>query len=169
MEKKISKLEESIEAFIKSQAAFMHNQGQTLNNHSQAISRLKIQMSQLASSLSKSPKGTLPRQSLVNPKTSNQAYEIQDPSINQCNVVHTLRSGKKVDNQLYQQKSLVHPDPTPASTSSSSSQSTPQTSDEDKAAKQVHMLVAPFPNRLRNNNKNMHIEKMLEMFNQVKM
>ena len=102
MEKKISKLEESIEAFIKSQTAFMQNQGQTLNNHSQAISRLQMQMSQLASSLSERPKGTLPSQPLVNPKTSNQAYEIQDPSINQCNAVHTLRSGKKVDNQVYQ-------------------------------------------------------------------
>jgi len=117
MKKKFSKLEESMEAFMKSQIAFMQNQGQTLNNHSQAISRLEIQMSQLASSLSKRPKGTLPSQPLVNLKTSNQAYEIQDLSINQCNVVHTLRSGKKVDKQVYQQKSLGHPDPTPASTS----------------------------------------------------
>ena len=46
MEKKFSKLEESMEAFMK-QITFMQNQGQTLNNHSQAISRLKMQMSQL--------------------------------------------------------------------------------------------------------------------------
>ena len=88
MEKKLNKLEESIEAFMKSQAAFMQNQGQTLNKHSQAISRLEMQMSQLASSLSERPKGTLPNQPLVNPKDSNQVYEIQDPSINQCNAVH---------------------------------------------------------------------------------
>ena len=88
MEKKISKLKESIKAFIKSQAAFMQNQGQTLNNHSQAISRLEMQMSQLASSLSERPKGTLPSQPLVNPKTSNQAYEIQDPSINPVSYTH---------------------------------------------------------------------------------
>ena len=68
MEKKFSKLEESMEAFMKSQAAFLQNQGETVNNHSQAISRLKIQMSPLASSLSERPKGTLPSQSLVNPK-----------------------------------------------------------------------------------------------------
>ena len=165
MEKKFSKLEESMKAFMKSQTAFMQNQGQTLNNHSQAISRLKMQMSQLASSLSERPKCTLPNQPLVNPKNSNQAYEIQDPSINQCNAVHTLRFGKKVDNQVYQQKNPVHIDPTPASTSASSSQTAPQTSDEDKAAEQVHKPVAPFPNRLRKNNKNMHMEKMLEMFN----
>ena len=71
-----------MEAFMKSQATFMQNQGQTLNNYSQAISGLEIQMNQLASSLSERPKGTLPSQALVNPKNSNQAYEIQDPSIN---------------------------------------------------------------------------------------
>jgi len=98
MKKKFSKLEENMEAFMKSQAAFMQNQGQMLSNHSQAISRLEMQMSQLASSRSERPKGTLPSQPLVHPKNSNQAYEIQDHSINQCNAIHTLRSGKKVDN-----------------------------------------------------------------------
>jgi len=79
-----------MEAFMKSQTAFMQNQGQILSNHSQAISRLEMQMSQLASSLNERPKDTLPSQPLVNPKNSNQAYEIQDPSINQCNIIHTL-------------------------------------------------------------------------------
>ena len=104
-----------------------------------------MQMSQLASSLSEKPKGTLPSQPPVNPKNSNQAYELQDPLINQCNAVHTLRSGKKVDNQVCQQKNPIHPDPTPASTSASFSQTAPQTSDEDKAAEQIHKPVAPFP------------------------
>ena len=126
-------------------------------------------MSQLASSLSERQKGTLPCQPLVNPKNSNQAYEVQNSQINQCNVVHTLRSEKKVDNQVYQPKSPIQINPTPAFTSDSSSQSAPQTSDKDTAAEQVHTPVAPFPNRLRNNNKNMHMEKILEMFNQVKL
>jgi len=110
-------------------------------------------MSQLANSLSERPKGTLPSQSLVNPKNSNQAYEVQDFQINQCNIVHTLRSGKKVNNQVYQPKNPIHIDPTLASISASSSQSAPQTSDKDTTTDQVHKLVAPFPNRLRNNNK----------------
>ena len=84
----------------------------------------------------------VPSQPLVNPKNFNQAFEIQNPSINQCNAVHTLRSKKKMDNQVYQQKNLAHIDPTPASTSISSSQSAPQTSDEDKAAEQVHKPVS---------------------------
>ena len=47
-----------------------------------------------------------------------------------------------MDNQVYQQKNLVHIDPTSASTSAGSSQSAPQTSEEDKAAEQVHKHVA---------------------------
>ena len=87
-----------MEAFLKSQTAFIQNQEQTLNNYTRTISRFKVQMSQLANSLSERPKGTLPSKLLVNPKNSNQAYEVQDFQINQCNIVHTLRSGKKVDN-----------------------------------------------------------------------
>jgi len=60
-----------MDAFMKSPAAFMQNKGQMLNNHSQAIARLKIQMSQLANSLSERPKSTLPSLPLVNPKNSN--------------------------------------------------------------------------------------------------
>ena len=56
-----------------------------------------------------------------------------------------------------------------ASTSASPSQSAPQTSDKDKSTDQIHKNTAPFPNRLRNNNKNMHIEKIFEMFNHVKL
>jgi len=106
---------------------------------------------------------------LVNPKNSSQAYEVQDSQINQCNVVQALRSGKKVDNQVYQPKRPIQIDPTPASTSANSSQSAPQTSDKDTTTDQVHKPVASFPNRLRNNNKNMHMEKIFEMFNQVKL
>jgi len=71
-----------------------------------------MQISQLANSLRERPKGTLLSQPLVNPKNSNQAYEVQDSQINQYNVVHTFRSGKKVDNQVNQQKNPIHIDPT---------------------------------------------------------
>jgi len=132
-----------------------------LNNHAQAISRLEVQMSQLASSLSERPKGVLPSQPLVNPKNTSQAYEVQDSQINQCNIVHILRSEKKVDNQVYRPKSLVQIDPTAPSTSARTSQSPPQKSDKDTTTDQIHKPVAPFTNRVRNNNKNIHMEKIL--------
>jgi len=43
----------------------MQNTGQLLSNHTQEISKLKVQMSQLASSLSERLKGTLPNQLLI--------------------------------------------------------------------------------------------------------
>ena len=62
------------------------------------------------------------------------------------------------------------PDPTQTSTPSSSTPS-PQNSKEtevDTSTKQVHQPIAPFPNRLRSNN-NAHMEKMLEVLNQVRL
>jgi len=55
------------------------------------------------------------------------------------------------------------PVPTQASIPSNSTSPT----FEDKSAEQVHKLTAPFLNRLRSNN-NAQIEKILEIFNQVK-
>ena len=81
-------------------------------------SKKQNSVSQLASSPSERPKGTLPSQPLVKPKNSNQAYEIQDPSINQCNAITYC---DLENNQVYQQKNSVHIDPTATSTSASSS------------------------------------------------
>jgi len=116
-------------------------------------------MSQLASSLSKRPKGTLPSQPLANPKSSSQAYEVQDPQINQYNSGHTLKSGKKVDNQVSKPTNPFQTDPTLASTSASPTQSAPNESDKGTSADQVHKPKAPFSNRIRNNNKSRHMNK----------
>ena len=115
----------------------MQNQGKILNNYTQAISRLEVHMSQLANSLNERPKSILLSQPLVNLKNFNQAYEVQDYQINQYNIFHTLRSKKKVDNQVSMPKSSIQIDPTPASTSASSSQSAPQTSNKDTTTDQI--------------------------------
>jgi len=108
-------------------------------------------------------KETLQSQPLPNPRNPKQANEAQDP--NHCNLIHVLRSGKQVDNQV-----SMPPDPAQLSMPSSSTPS-PQNSKEtevDKSTKQVHQPIAPFPNRLRSNN-NAHMEKLLEIFNQVRL
>ena len=79
--------------FEKILTSFMQNTGQ-------AISSLEVQMSQLAGSLSERPKGTLPSQPVANSKNSSQAHLAQEDHMNQCNLIHTLRSGKQVDNQV---------------------------------------------------------------------
>ena len=66
----------------------------------QIIQRLEGQMSQLANLQNERLNGTLPSQPVTNPRNSQQAHLAEDQSLNQCNVVHTLRSGKKVDNQV---------------------------------------------------------------------
>ena len=74
-----------MDSFLKSQETVM-----------QTLSRLGDQMSQLANPVSERQQGTLPSQPLLNPRNTRQANEAQDT--NQCNLVHTLRSGKVVDN-----------------------------------------------------------------------
>ena len=48
----------------------------------------------------KGPKGTLPSQLVINPRNSSQAHMAEEDPMNQCNDVHTLRSGKEVDNKV---------------------------------------------------------------------
>jgi len=64
-------------------------------------------MSQLASSINERPKGNLPSQPIANPKNTNQAHMTEEDPMNQCNDVHTLRSGKKVDNLVSMLSNLI--------------------------------------------------------------
>ena len=64
-----------METSLNTHTAFMQNTEQMLNNHTQAISQLEVQLSQLPSSLSERPKGTLPSQTLAYPKNSSQIFE----------------------------------------------------------------------------------------------
>jgi len=72
-------------------------------------------------------------------------------------MIHTFRSERQVDNQV--STLFLTQEPTPYI-------STPPNS-VDKSTKQVHKPTTQFPNRLRNNN-NVQMEKIHEIFNQVK-
>jgi len=71
-----------------------------MQNTGQVISRLEDQLSQLISFKSEGLKGTLPSQPIANCRNSSQAHVAQEDTMNQCNVVHMLRLGKQVDNQV---------------------------------------------------------------------
>ena len=88
--------------------------------------------------------------------------------MNQCNAVHTLRSEKKVDNQVSIPSNPIQHNHNQASTSSNPNPSKSDESKTDKATSQVHKFIVPFPNRLKNNKQNPHIDKIIEIFNQVK-
>ena len=89
-------------------------------------------MSQLANPQHERQKGTLPSQPIMNLRNSQQAHLVEDQSLNQCNAVHTLRSGKKVDNQVSTPPNPSQHNHTSASTSSNP---TPPKSDESEKDK----------------------------------
>ena len=62
--------------------------------------RLEVQTSQLANSQNERLKGTLPSQPVTNPRNSYQAHLAEDKPLNQCNIIHILRSEKKVNKQV---------------------------------------------------------------------
>ena len=81
MEIRLSNMKRKVDTLVKSQ--------ETL---AQIMTRIEMQLSQQANPISEIQKKTLPSQPLSNPRNPRQANETQDPS--QCNLVHTLRSGK---------------------------------------------------------------------------
>jgi len=127
--------------------------------------RLEIQMSQLANPQNERLKGSLPSQPVMNLRNSQQAHLAEDQPLNQCNVVHTLRSGKKVDNQVSTPSNSIQHNHTQASTSSSPNFSK---SEKDKSTSHMHKPIVPFLNRLKKNKQNPHMAKIIEIFNQVK-
>ena len=61
----------------------------------QTIQRLEVQMSQLATPQNERQKGTFPSQPITNPRNTQHAHLAEDQSLNQCNTVDALRSGKE--------------------------------------------------------------------------
>jgi len=121
--------ERNMKRYVKNQDSLM-----------QAIQRLEVQMSQLANPQNERQNGTLPSQPTMNPRNSQQARLAEDQSLNQCNDVHTLRSGKKVDNQVSTPSKPIHHNHTQASTSSSPSPSKSDKSEIDKSTSRCTSL-----------------------------
>ena len=119
----------------------------------------------------------LPSQLVPNPKNHFPLHEVEDMGPSQCNTIHILRSGKRVDNKVSNQptksvsKSVSKPpvpvQPTQDNPSSSSDPSTSKDKGKEKVDEQPYKPVVPFPNRLANHKLNAHMEKIREMFNQV--
>ena len=78
-----------------------------------------------------------------------------------------MRSGKKVD-KVSTPSNFTQHNHTQVSTSSSLNPSKSDESETDKSTSQVYKPIVPFPNRLKNNKKNLHMDKIIEIFNQVK-
>ena len=87
METRLSNMERKVDTLVKNQ--------ETL---AQVMTRIEMQLSQQTNPTSERQKRTLPSQPFPNPRNPGQSNEAQGP--NQCNLVHMLRSGKQVDNQI---------------------------------------------------------------------
>jgi len=134
----------------------------------QTIQRIEGQKSQLANPQNERQKGTLPSQPIINLRNSQQAHFAEDQSLNQCNVVHTLRYGKKVDYQVSTSSNPIQHNHTQGSTSSSTNPSKSNESEIVKSTSQVYKHTVLFLNMLKNNKHNPHMNKIIEVFNQVK-
>jgi len=126
--------------FKRNMKRYMKNQDSLM----QIIQKLEVQMSQLATPQNERQKGMLPSQPIMNPKNSQQAHLAENQSLNQCNAVHTLRLGKKVDNQVSIPSNPIQYNHNQASTSSNPKSSKSDESETDKSTSQVHQPIVPF-------------------------
>jgi len=78
-----------------------------------------------------------------------------------------------VDNQVSSPPVATQPksNSTEASTSANSNPTTSETKvkENENSAEEVHKPIVPFSNRLKKNKSNAQMQKILEMFNQVKL
>ena len=79
---------------------FMQTTSQLVNSNTQAIFCLEMQLSQLAITISEREKEKWPSQSEPNPKILIDQQSQPEGQFNHVNVIHTLRSGRQVDNQV---------------------------------------------------------------------
>ncbi|XP_074374216.1 uncharacterized protein LOC141714604 [Apium graveolens] len=190
-DKRLNSLEKSIEALLKSQTnltqsqqAFMQTMTQDrqlLNSNAQAISKLKVQMSQLANTICEREKNKFPSQPEVNPKfpLNQRPHDV--------NAIISLRSGNQVRNRVgvdanEEENSSSKPNPSPLSPSlhhskqpeNFESSETPHSiapsskPSPDLSNERVFTPKAPYPQQLISNKQSAQVDKILEVFKQVK-
>ncbi|XP_074342937.1 uncharacterized protein LOC141680673 [Apium graveolens] len=190
-DKRLNSLEKSIEALLKSQTnltqsqqAFMQTMTQDrqlLNSNAQAISKLEVQMGQLANTICEREKNKFPSQPEVNPKfpLNQRPHDV--------NAVISLRSGNQVRNRVgvddnEEENSSLKPNPSPLSTSLDHSKqpenfgsgetphsiAPPSKPSPNLSTERVFTPKAPYPQRFISNKQSAQVDKILEVFKQVK-
>ena len=153
--------EQKLNTMEKNVNSFMQSTNQLLQSNQQAIQQLTLQMSKMSSQMGERERGTFPSQPEINPRDARA-----NPSSHaQINVIHTLRSGKKVDNQV------VMPDQTNSSLPIANPSSSGSDQSEEKETEQItepsYEPPTPFPNQLKSKKHTTQMEKILEIFKQV--
>ena len=140
----------------------MQSTNQMLQSNQQAIHQLTLQMSKMSSQMGERERGTLPRQPEINPRETRA----NSFSHAQINAIHTLRSEKKVNNQVVMHNqtnsSLPMANPSPSGLNQFEEKETEQITEPP------YEPPDPFPNRLKPKKYMEQMEKILEIFKQVK-
>ena len=124
----------------------------------QETTSLRQMVGQLATQLSEREKGKFPSQPEPNPRV-NRVHMAEDDHVNQANAVITLRSGNKINNKVE----------LPKDDGSGPSETRAEPSnDHTQQPLEPFKPTAPFPRRLASKKQNEQVEKILEIFKQVK-
>ncbi|XP_063939802.1 uncharacterized protein LOC135148489 [Daucus carota subsp. sativus] len=148
---------------------------QLLHSNVQAVSKLESQLSQLASTLCEREKNKFPSQPEVNPK-----FPLNQRPPDNVHSVISLRSGKQVDTQVGEnlgKKGDSTSNPSPPRTTINhdkpeSSKAREESSDPNPEpelqSEVVYKPRVPYPQRLISPKQSAQMEKILEVFKQVK-
>jgi CCR4-NOT transcriptional regulation complex NOT5 subunit len=159
---------------------FMKMTGQSISDvrnstmvNTQAISKLEIQVGQLANHLVERDKGKLPSQ----PVNNSKACTIGNSSTQEhAHAIVTLRSGKRVNNQVAEPETNDEAVPTTELARQEETKSdnkeeidaVPSTvTPTEKDLPRSFVPKAPYPERLRAPKKNAQFAEILEVFKQV--
>ena len=122
----------------------------TIASLAQTVTNLTVQVGQMATEMNQRENGTFPSQPLANPNTvaHSGGQGTSPPQSTHINAVQTLRSGRKLDNQVKMPDLSI-------SSSSSSVPSVSPRQEKGKEKEQDDLIVespyepkAPFPSRL---------------------
>ncbi|XP_063942447.1 uncharacterized protein LOC135150236 [Daucus carota subsp. sativus] len=184
-DKRLNSLEKSIEALVKSQTNLTQSQQtfmqtltqdrQLLHSNVQAVSKLESQLSQLASTLCEREKNKFPSQPEPNPK-----FRLNQRPPDNVHSVISLRSGKQVDPQVGEnlsKKGDSTSNPSPPRTpinhdkpecSKAREESSDPNPEPELQSEVVYKPRVPYPQRLISPKQSAQMEKILEVFKQVK-
>jgi hypothetical protein len=161
-------MEETMRDFMKMTSQSISDVRHSTMVNTQAISKLEMQMGQLANHLGERDKGKLPSQAVNNPKACSIGNSSNQEHVQ---AIVTLRSGKRVDNQV------VDPEADHAEEEEPKDEEGDNQKEGDAEPSTITPIVkeppralvpkAPYPERLQAPRNGGKLEDILEVFKQV--
>ena len=129
-----------------------------INSLEKQMDTMMKMLGQITTQLSEREKGKFPSQPEPNPR-ANRVNMAQDDHVNHANAVITLRSGNQINNNIEM----------PTDNGAGPSETRKETTNDENPEPLVnHKPTAPYPRRLASRKQSDQMEKILEIFKQVK-